>query len=79
VTNLATKAPAKALTGPLARGDYATAQSHLAAMKTDDLAEAAQVYATLGSHALALARSAGANPEQLDRIEKLFTAMLDEP
>jgi predicted short-subunit dehydrogenase-like oxidoreductase (DUF2520 family) len=74
VANLSMKTPAKALTGPLARGDYATARKHLEAMEAHGLADAAAAYRLLGNRAVNLARATGANAEQLDRIVKLLAS-----
>lgn len=66
--NLRGRAPAEALTGPVARGDVGTVQAHLGALAGD----AREIYVTLARAAADLARQAGANPEALDRIRRLL-------
>lgn len=66
VDNLQHRDPARALTGPVARGDAETVQRHLDALAADAAALAA--YRVLSAIALELAREAGTDPERLDRI-----------
>lgn len=66
--NLRGRAPAEALTGPVARGDVGTVQAHLAALTGD----ARALYVTLARTAVDLARDAGASPEALARIRVLL-------
>lgn len=70
--NLGSNSPARALTGPLARGDIATARKHLAAMETNKLSEAAALYSALGRRALRLA-AANRDRGPLDEIAKLLS------
>jgi predicted short-subunit dehydrogenase-like oxidoreductase (DUF2520 family) len=72
--NLSGQSPAQALTGPLARGDFATAKKHLQAMEQNGLTDAAKIYALLGQQALELARTRGVSPRQLDPIAKLLAS-----
>lgn len=71
--NLAAKSPTEALTGPFARGDVATIEKHLAAMKTKKMNEAADLYSTLGLHAARLAETTKRNRRSLKAIEKLLS------
>ncbi|HEX6060396.1 MAG TPA: DUF2520 domain-containing protein [Gemmatimonadaceae bacterium] len=66
VANLQHRDPARALTGPVARGDAETVQRHLDALAADPAALAA--YRVLSAIALELAREAGTDPQRLDRI-----------
>ena len=66
--NLRGRAPAEALTGPIARGDVGTVEAHLAALTGD----ARAAYVTLARAAADLARDAGANPDALARIRRLL-------
>ena len=66
--NLRGRAPAEALTGPVARGDVGTVQAHLAALTGD----ARAIYVTLARAAVDLARDAGASPDALARIRALL-------
>jgi predicted short-subunit dehydrogenase-like oxidoreductase (DUF2520 family) len=68
VANLDTDAPARALTGPIARGDVETVQKHLAALAPH--AATRELYAMLSLVAVALAREGGADNEALGRIEE---------
>lgn len=66
VDNLQHRDPARALTGPIARGDAETVQHHLDALSADPAALAA--YRVLSAIALQLAREAGTDAARLDRI-----------
>jgi len=66
--NLRSQVPAKALTGPVRRGDLATIRAHLAALDPDDRS----LYARLGLEALRLARTGGLDPETAAKIELLL-------
>ena len=72
VSNLETGRPHDVLTGPIARGDVASVQGHLAALASDTPALAA--YVTLSRAALTLARARGTSAERLAEI----SAALDE-
>lgn len=71
--NLGTQSPAEALTGPFARGDFATVQKHLAAMKAKKMSEAADLYAALGLRAVKLAESTKSNRSSAKDIKKLLS------
>ena len=71
--NLAAKSPTEALTGPFARGDVATVEKHLAAMKTRKMKEASRLYSALGLHAARLAETAKRNSRPLKDIKKLLS------
>ena len=66
VSNLETGRPHDVLTGPIARGDVASVQGHLAALAGD--APALAAYVTLSRAALTLARERGTSPERLAEI-----------
>ncbi|MBN1947277.1 MAG: DUF2520 domain-containing protein [Bradymonadales bacterium] len=71
--NLKTLGIPRALTGPVARGDFETVQSHLAAISR--LApELLPVYRQLGLVVLDLARRMAVDPPLLDRLGALFTS-----
>ena len=54
LANLSDEDPAKALTGPFRRGDAETVKKHLAALRSENLENALDVYLTLGRRALSL-------------------------
>ena len=62
--------PAAALTGPVARGDAATVERHLAALATDASVDA--LYRALARATVDLARRPGANLPSLDAIIALL-------
>jgi predicted short-subunit dehydrogenase-like oxidoreductase (DUF2520 family) len=68
VANLDTEAPARALTGPIARGDVETVQKHLAALESHPATR--ELYAMLSGVAVGLARTGGADEEALGRVEE---------
>jgi predicted short-subunit dehydrogenase-like oxidoreductase (DUF2520 family) len=70
--NLELKTPARALTGPFARGDRSTVEKHLAAIKRSQVKDAHDAYLALARHSLRLARP-DLPPEALDRIAKLLS------
>jgi predicted short-subunit dehydrogenase-like oxidoreductase (DUF2520 family) len=70
--NLEVKTPARALTGPFARGDRSTVEKHLAAIKASQVSNAIEAYTILGRHSLRLAKT-GLTPETLERIAKLLS------
>jgi predicted short-subunit dehydrogenase-like oxidoreductase (DUF2520 family) len=70
--NLASRSPAEALTGPVARGDVATITTHLAALSGADRA----MYALLGLEALRLARRAGLGEEKAAAVERVLRESL---
>lgn len=57
VRNLETKDPAQALTGTFARGDVEIVKRHLAALKSNDLAQALELYRLLGQRSLKLTKN----------------------
>lgn len=65
VRNLAKHGPERALTGSFVRGDAATIERHLGALKTSDEEDALAVYRILGKRSLQLAVQA----KQLDKGE----------
>ncbi|HEX2718913.1 MAG TPA: DUF2520 domain-containing protein [Gemmatimonadaceae bacterium] len=70
VANLDSDAPARALTGPIVRGDVATIGRHLAAIPPGELRD---VYVALARAAVGVARAAGAaDASALDEIEELL-------
>ena len=77
VDNVLELGAARALTGPIARGDDAVVARHLGALAGD--AQAAQVYRALGSVAVDLAKAqGGASADALARIEALFAGRHDQ-
>lgn len=56
VRSLETKDPAQALTGTFSRGDVETVKRHLAALKSNKLADALELYRLLGRRSLKLAK-----------------------
>ncbi|MGQ0763783.1 MAG: Rossmann-like and DUF2520 domain-containing protein [Acidobacteriota bacterium] len=71
--NLDAQSPAEALTGPFARGDVATVEKHLAAMKAKKMTEAADLYAALGLRAVKLAESTKHNRRSAKDIKNLLS------
>ncbi len=72
LTNLASKVPAKALTGTFSRADVATARRHLAALQAEGLKDALSAYLLLGRRSTELARKSGASKENLAAIKRLL-------
>ncbi len=72
LTNLASKVPAKALTGTFSRADVATARRHLAALQVEGLKDALSAYLLLGRRSAELAPKAGASKENLAAIKRLL-------
>jgi len=56
-TNLEKETPARALTGPYARGDFETARKHLIALQASKLIEATEVYKILARHSVDLGKT----------------------
>jgi predicted short-subunit dehydrogenase-like oxidoreductase (DUF2520 family) len=71
--NLGAKSPTEALTGPFARGDVATVEKHLAALKSKQMNEAADLYAALGLRAARLAEATQRIRKSLKDIKKLLS------
>lgn len=67
VQNLDGKDPAKALTGTFSRGDVETVKRHLAALKSNDLPDALELYRLLGKRSVQLSNK---NSKQITRILK---------
>jgi predicted short-subunit dehydrogenase-like oxidoreductase (DUF2520 family) len=65
---VAARGPAAALTGPVARGDAATVERHLARLSGADR----DVYCLLGLEALKLAESRGLAPAAAARLRELL-------
>jgi predicted short-subunit dehydrogenase-like oxidoreductase (DUF2520 family) len=76
VTNLSTTAPAHALTGTFARADLSTVRAHLSAIESQKLGDALAAYLRLGKRSIDLARKAGADDNQLNRVEQLIRKAL---
>ena len=72
VSNLESGRPHDVLTGPIARGDVASVQGHLAALADD--APALGAYVTLSRAALTLARERGTSAERLAEISAALDA-----
>jgi predicted short-subunit dehydrogenase-like oxidoreductase (DUF2520 family) len=60
--------PAAALTGPVARGDAATVELHLARLSPDER----RLYSVLGERAVTLARAGGLDPAVAARLDQRF-------
>jgi predicted short-subunit dehydrogenase-like oxidoreductase (DUF2520 family) len=71
---LATHDPARALTGPFARGDAATVRRNLAALAALDDKLALQLYALLGARSVGLAQRKGADADALAEINALLAS-----
>jgi len=72
VANLATHEPARALTGTFMRGDVATVEKHLAALKAVNLPQALAAYLALGQRSVSMAKKYGTNPAGLKKIARLL-------
>jgi predicted short-subunit dehydrogenase-like oxidoreductase (DUF2520 family) len=68
--NLDKNDPARALTGPYARGDFETARKHLAALEESKLDDVDEVYKILARHSLGLGKTLKHDPnfEILSRL-----------
>jgi predicted short-subunit dehydrogenase-like oxidoreductase (DUF2520 family) len=66
VHNLETKDPAQALTGTFSRGDVETVKRHLASLREHKLAEALELYCTLGKRSLKMTKKRTRITEILD-------------
>jgi predicted short-subunit dehydrogenase-like oxidoreductase (DUF2520 family) len=69
VTSLVSSTPAKALTGPFARGDLGTIKSHLETINAHELREVMAAYKLLGKRSLRLAAQRGMRAE--DMLKKI--------
>jgi predicted short-subunit dehydrogenase-like oxidoreductase (DUF2520 family) len=75
IANIARLGPAKALTGPIARGDASTIQQHMDALKIGGTRQLREMYAFLGLRTLHLAKEAHLpQPDKADAIEKILAA-----
>jgi predicted short-subunit dehydrogenase-like oxidoreductase (DUF2520 family) len=73
LSNIARMAPAKALTGPIARGDAGTVEQHLQALKSSGLNDIESLYRHLGLQTLTLARqSALPSSEKAAAVRQLL-------
>lgn len=70
ITNIEQLGIAKALTGPIARGDVQTISMHL--QQLEKFPEIASLYKTLGRGAVELARQGSVDPESLKQIKKIL-------
>jgi predicted short-subunit dehydrogenase-like oxidoreductase (DUF2520 family) len=70
VANLEGETPARALTGPIARGDAATVRAHLDALRAHP--ETRALYTALSAVAVEIARAGGASEAGLLEIERLL-------
>ena len=73
LSNIANMGPAKALTGPIARGDAGTVEQHLNALNNKGLENIESLYRHLGLQTLKLAlQSALSSPEKASALKKLL-------
>jgi predicted short-subunit dehydrogenase-like oxidoreductase (DUF2520 family) len=73
LSNIARMGPAKALTGPIARGDAGTVEQHLKALKNSGLIDIESLYRQLGLQTLKLARqSALSSSEKATAVRQLL-------
>ena len=72
ITNLEGTTAAAALTGPIVRGDVATINAHLAALRSEPAAR--RLYVALSTAAVELARRAGTDAATLGKISAVLEA-----
>lgn len=72
VGNLKSQDPSRALTGTFKRGDAATVQKHLAALRGANVPQALTAYLVLGQRSVAIARKGGASPDRLKEISQIL-------
>jgi len=72
VANLSLMEPSQALTGTFARGDVATVQKHLAAIREQSLPDVVAAYSLLGQRSVSLARRRRLTPAIADQISILL-------
>jgi predicted short-subunit dehydrogenase-like oxidoreductase (DUF2520 family) len=72
VENLATRTPARALTGTFARADVETMRRHLAALRSQTDSAALAAYALLGLRSLQLAAKNDVNEAALKEMARLL-------
>ncbi|MEJ2039675.1 MAG: DUF2520 domain-containing protein [Desulfosarcinaceae bacterium] len=78
IDNIAAIGPAKALTGPIARGDASTIARHLETLSAQDLEQLKKSYAFLGLQTLELARrEILTDQDKAEAIRKLFAACVE--
>jgi predicted short-subunit dehydrogenase-like oxidoreductase (DUF2520 family) len=70
VENLASRPPARSLTGSFARADVETVRKHLRALGGLEGSDALAVYRLLGEHSLALAKEAGADAGAVEKLRR---------
>ena len=68
LTNLHTHSPEAALTGPFARGDLETVDSHLRSFESGIPEDIQAIYLALGERSLSLAIEAGADPKAIELL-----------
>lgn len=73
LANLEDQDAGQALTGTFKRGDKATVKKHLAALGEAQVAQALGIYVLLGQRSISMAREFGADPNDLDEIERLLS------
>lgn len=71
--NLTTSDPSEALTGTFARGDEATVEKHLAALRSAKNSDALSAYQLLGKRSLKLIARNGADPASIKRIDAMLS------
>jgi predicted short-subunit dehydrogenase-like oxidoreductase (DUF2520 family) len=73
LSNIAQLGPARALTGPIARGDAGTVARHMAALRTRGLEDIKSLYVQMGLKTLELAGNEGAaTPEAWAEVRRLL-------
>ena len=76
LSNIARLGTAKALTGPIIRGDAGTIRRHLEALKSSDLGDVESLYRQMGLHTLKLARRTALSPgESAAAVKQLLESM----
>lgn len=70
IENLERQTPAAALTGTFARADAETFARHLETLEKNISREIIEIYLLLGLRSLPLAEKQGANPKNVDKIQK---------
>jgi predicted short-subunit dehydrogenase-like oxidoreductase (DUF2520 family) len=78
VKNLVSSDPEQALTGTFARGDLATVQSHLKALRTSGFPDALDAYKLLGRRSLILAQDNGIPRAVRREIERALAAETEQ-
>ena len=78
IQNLSEQSPVDALTGPLVRSDSATVKAHIEALSASRIADAAQVYSTLGLHAVHMLEGARRPMPSNQELENILRAALSK-